>query len=82
MKAPLATALRALVRQGANLELSAAQVDFSLAVDLIRLGGVSHFVFLDADHYSPSGLEQLASLGHSRVTFRFSAPESEPKAPS
>jgi hypothetical protein len=78
MTAQLATSLRALVRQGANLELDAAEVEFNLALDLLRLGGASHFVFNDADHYSPASLEKLASLGHSRVTFRFSHPPPPP----
>lgn len=73
MQSQLGMSLRALVRQGANLELDAAQVEFNLAMDLLRLGGSSQFIFLDADHYSPASLEKLASLGHSRVTFRFSS---------
>jgi hypothetical protein len=71
MKMPSGAALRALVRQGVNLELDSRQIDVSLACDLLRIGGPSHFTFVDADYYSASHLERIANLGRTRVTFRF-----------
>ena len=65
-------ALRALVRQGVNLEIRAPEIEAKLAVDLVRLGGASQFTFCEAAHFPPPVLEQIASLGRSRVTFRFS----------
>jgi hypothetical protein len=73
MKMQSGATLRALIRQGANLELDARQVDIGLACDLAEIGGTSQFVFLNADHYPPASLERLASIGHSRITFRFNA---------
>jgi hypothetical protein len=67
--------LRALIRQGANLELDARQVDIALACDLAEIGGPSQFIFLNANHYPPAALERLASIGHSRITFRFHGSE-------
>lgn len=64
-------ALRSLVRNGANLELDARDVDVNLAYELLELGGPGTFTFVAADHYPPEALERLAFLGHSRVTFRF-----------
>jgi hypothetical protein len=71
MKMPTGAALRALVRQGVNLELDAKHTPSHLALDLLQLGGSSHFVIVDAGVYSPQALEQLGNLGHSRITFRF-----------
>ena len=63
MKMPTGAALRALVRQGVNLELDAKHTPSNLALDLLQLGGSSHFVIVDAGVYSPQALEQLGNLG-------------------
>jgi hypothetical protein len=73
-------ALRTLVRQGVNLELDARQVDVGLACDLLQVGGDSHFTFVAAGHYPTATLERIATLGRSRVTFRFDTEFGGPSA--
>lgn len=73
MKMLSGASLRALVRQGVNLELDARQIHIGVACDLAEIGGASQFVILHAEHYPQAALERLANIGHSRITFRFEA---------
>jgi hypothetical protein len=78
MKMLSGASLRALVRKGVNLELDARQIDVGVACDLAEIGGPSQFVILHAEHYPQASLERLASIGHSRITFRFEASQDAP----